>query len=1113
MEYTYGKGRDGYYISAYGIAVKHGYEGTEEEWLASLKGDAGDQGDPGQDFRVMGWYATASAMKADVTDPDVGDIYMTGTGASRTCWVFRGVDPETPGDDGWQDIGDLTGPKGDTGETGAQGDKGDTGRGISEVTFLDSGEVIIYYDDGTSAVIGAELYDALVDLRDEAYAARNDARQSQIEAEAFATAAQEAAGGASSSATAAENYKDAAQAAQTAAETAMGRAQDAQEAAETAQGKAEDAQTAAEAWAAGTTSGTPSATNNAAYYAEQASESAAAAALSGTAAANALANEAPTFSDSAKYAAGDYVVYENYLYRFVSPHSAGAWTGTDVAAVNIGTDLFNLRGISTFSLVPDTLLPTDYSRGRYSTQTGSATGGTSTRYIKTKGYLESSIIAASPVTGYEIAVHVWDNTDTYLGVITATGIRKNTGDETYRKEFIDFRGYPSSYKYKVVLQSPEDVEISPEADYGNVKVYSFTDKTLQGTGFAADAKSVGDILKVEFTEAPSDSSEWAQGTFTRTSGAESSSSSRIRSANIPANVTSVKVADGKDYVFWAYAWNDNAATPYKGYWTGTAFSTASGGQVSFKELRLEAICAAGATRVRLVAMRESDTTLSILPEEGANINYVYSTNAIEAFRTAIETTEQTVDELAGYVIAEPLSENDLEYELGAVQSNGSVQESTTRVCTTNFVYAKAGSTISVDEGYKFNVAMYSSPKRSDLIRFRSMNTSAYTIPEDCFFKTSIGASDDAELEDTTISEHYHILAMQGASFYTKQEIENLVGEKPSPFRKNTTKVLPFGIDYYRASQSVPSGLKNKNCEEMYELFDALAEDNPTYVAKETLGFSSDEQTISCYTFSSPLPTLSTANGISSPNNKTPTVIVIGGQHGFEKGNVFGLYCLCRDLCENWKTNPMLSAIHCNYVVKVIPVVNTWGWDEESYWNANGVNLNRNYPDNWKLVPEYIDGIHNTDYGGEAPLDQPEAQIVSELLLDNLDNTILLIDSHQRGRNQVSVNSYINWLSYYHVSSEQITKDMIYVGREHIGRISQYFKDYDDNIDSVCGVITSLYGKGVLKEYGNSIGICSITVEGFGGFPGKAKHSDECILANAEILGNFIGMACNYFASL
>lgn len=34
-------------ISAYGIAVKNGFEGTEEEWLASLKGEKGDTGATG----------------------------------------------------------------------------------------------------------------------------------------------------------------------------------------------------------------------------------------------------------------------------------------------------------------------------------------------------------------------------------------------------------------------------------------------------------------------------------------------------------------------------------------------------------------------------------------------------------------------------------------------------------------------------------------------------------------------------------------------------------------------------------------------------------------------------------------------------------------------------------------------------------------------------------------------------------------------------------------------------------------------------------------------------------------------------------------------------------
>lgn len=46
--YTGGTSGDGFgfaYLSAYGLAAKHGYQGTEEEWLQSLKGEKGDAGE------------------------------------------------------------------------------------------------------------------------------------------------------------------------------------------------------------------------------------------------------------------------------------------------------------------------------------------------------------------------------------------------------------------------------------------------------------------------------------------------------------------------------------------------------------------------------------------------------------------------------------------------------------------------------------------------------------------------------------------------------------------------------------------------------------------------------------------------------------------------------------------------------------------------------------------------------------------------------------------------------------------------------------------------------------------------------------------------------------
>lgn len=91
------KGADG--KSAYEIAVEHGYVGTEEQWLASLKGIKGDKGDTGE-----------QGPKGDK-----GDTGEQGPKGDK-------------GDTGEQ------GPKGDKGDTGAQGEpgiqgpKGDTGQ-------------------------------------------------------------------------------------------------------------------------------------------------------------------------------------------------------------------------------------------------------------------------------------------------------------------------------------------------------------------------------------------------------------------------------------------------------------------------------------------------------------------------------------------------------------------------------------------------------------------------------------------------------------------------------------------------------------------------------------------------------------------------------------------------------------------------------------------------------------------------------------------------------------------------------------------------------------------------------------------------------------------------
>ena len=46
-------------ISAYDLAVKNGYQGTEQEWLESLHGSDGKDGEDGKDLTAAGLYETA----------------------------------------------------------------------------------------------------------------------------------------------------------------------------------------------------------------------------------------------------------------------------------------------------------------------------------------------------------------------------------------------------------------------------------------------------------------------------------------------------------------------------------------------------------------------------------------------------------------------------------------------------------------------------------------------------------------------------------------------------------------------------------------------------------------------------------------------------------------------------------------------------------------------------------------------------------------------------------------------------------------------------------------------------------------------------------------------
>ena len=101
--------------SAYEIAKENGFNGTEAEWLASLKGEPGAAGASGKDGE-------------NGKTPYVGDNGNWYIGADDTGKPSRGAKGEKgdKGDTGAQGIQGIQGEKGDKGDTGAAGADGKT---------------------------------------------------------------------------------------------------------------------------------------------------------------------------------------------------------------------------------------------------------------------------------------------------------------------------------------------------------------------------------------------------------------------------------------------------------------------------------------------------------------------------------------------------------------------------------------------------------------------------------------------------------------------------------------------------------------------------------------------------------------------------------------------------------------------------------------------------------------------------------------------------------------------------------------------------------------------------------------------------------------------------
>ena len=214
----------GYYITAYGIAVKHGFQGTEEEWLKSLKGNGGEP-------IVIRYDETAQQLQ----------------------WKYES-------DTQWQELLSLSELQGDVvSQTLAAAQNAKTAaeaaqsaaETAAQTTGADAAAAKSGADTATEkAAAAAASTKTATDAAGEAQTAESSAKGYASTSGTNATAAAKSATDARSAKAAAETAASTATSAKTAAETAKTGAVSAQSKAQSAQAKAEGAAADAEESAA-----------------------------------------------------------------------------------------------------------------------------------------------------------------------------------------------------------------------------------------------------------------------------------------------------------------------------------------------------------------------------------------------------------------------------------------------------------------------------------------------------------------------------------------------------------------------------------------------------------------------------------------------------------------------------------------------------------------------------------------------------------------------------------------------------------------------------------------------------------------------------------------------
>lgn len=171
------------------------------------------------------------------------------------------------------------------------------------------------------------------------------------------------------------------------------------------------------------------------------------------------------------------------------------------------------------------------------------------------------------------------------------------------------------------------------------------------------------------------------------------------------------------------------------------------------------------------------------------------------------------------------------------------------------------------------------------------------------------------------------------------------------------------------------------CAGVFALYDALVEAHPYYITKHTL----TQGNVTNYEYRFKTPTINSYAGhryAMDAEVAKPKLLLTAGTHGYERSAVMSTYVFLKNLADG--TDSLLW-MREGVEIRVLPIVSQYAYDHDRRYNANNVDINRNFDANWTQTGSPY-------YSGASAASEDETKLAQAWIDANTD-ALMHVDFH------------------------------------------------------------------------------------------------------------------------